>query len=99
MLPYVVKLLRLLLVIPATNAAREKAFFVMKKIRTYLHNFIKNNLLNHVMVVYVHVAHEINREFLGNNQTWLRMFWVNFEFSIITMESSYVALEGRSGKR
>ena len=65
-------MLRLLLVMLATNTSREKAFPEMKKIRMSLHSSIKSNLLNHFMVVHVHTAHEISREFLGNNQTRLR---------------------------
>ena len=71
LLPDVVKLARLLLVMPATNVSSERAFSGMKRIKTYLRNSATNNRLNHCMVVQVHAEDvdkmntiEIAREFI-----------------------------------
>ena len=76
LLPDVVKLARLFLVMPATNASSERAFSGMKRIKTYLRNSTTSNCLNHCMVVHVHVEDvdkmktiEIAREFIEYSQT------------------------------
>ena len=73
LLPDVVKLARLFLVMPATNASSERAF---SGIKTYLRNSTINNRLNHCMVVHVHPEDvdkmntiEIAREFTEYSQT------------------------------
>ena len=48
------KLARLFLVMPATNASSERAFSGIKRIKTYLRNSATKNRLNHCMVVHVH---------------------------------------------
>ena len=81
LLPDVVKLARLSLVMPATNASSERAFSVMRRIKTYLHNSTTNNRLNHCMVVHVHAKDvdkmntiEIAKQFIENSQARLRIF-------------------------
>ena len=81
LLPDVVKLARLFLVMPATNASSERAFSVRRRIKTYLRNSTTNNRLNHCMVVHVHAEHvekmntiEIAKEFIENSQARLRIF-------------------------
>ena len=76
LLPDVVKLARLFLVMPATNASSERAFSGIKRIKTYLRNSTTNNRLNHCMVVHVHPEDvdkmntiEIAREFTEYSQT------------------------------
>ena len=81
LLPDVVKLARLFIVMPATNASSEKAFSGMKRIKTYLRNSATNNRLNHCMVAHVHAEDvdkmntiEIARDFIEYSQTRLRIF-------------------------
>ena len=81
LLPDVVKLARLFIVMPATNASSEKAFSGMKRIKTYLRNSTTNNRLNHCMVAHVHAEDvdkmntiEIARDFIEYSQTRLRIF-------------------------
>ena len=81
LLPDVVKLARLFIVTPATNASSEKAFSGMKRIKTYLRNSTTNNRLNHCMVAHVHAEDvdkmntiEIARDFIEYSQTRLRIF-------------------------
>ena len=75
LLPDVVKLARLFLVMPATNASSERAFLGMKRIKTYLCNSTTNNCLNHCVVVHVHAEDvdkmdtiEIAKEFTEYSQ-------------------------------
>ena len=50
----VVKLTRLLLVIPATNAVSERSFSAMRRIKTYLRSTMLQERLNAVMIMHVH---------------------------------------------
>ena len=81
LLPKVTKLAKLLLVLPATNAANEWSFSAMKCIKTYLRNTISRNRLNHCMLLHVHCKKtdqlniiKIAEEFVGRNQARLRKF-------------------------
>ena len=53
-LPEVTKIKKLLLVLTATNAASERSFSAMKRIKVYLRNTISGNQLNHSMLLHVH---------------------------------------------
>ena len=81
LLPDVVKLARLFLVMPATNASSKRAFSWMKRIKSYLRDSTTNNRLNQCMVVRIHAEDvdnmntiEIAREFIEYNQPRLRIF-------------------------
>ena len=81
LLPDVVKLARLFLVMPATNASNERAFSGMRRIKTYLRNSTTNNRLNHCMAVHVYAEDvdkmntiEIAKEFNENSLARLRIF-------------------------
>lgn len=50
----VIKLGKLLLVMPATNAISERSFSALKRVKTYLRSTTTNNRLNHLMVLHVH---------------------------------------------
>ena len=50
----VVKLLRLLLVMPATNAVSERSFSSMCRIKTYLRSTMSQERLNSTMVLHIH---------------------------------------------
>ena len=48
------KLVRLLLVMPATNAESERAFSAVRCIKTYLRSTMSQQRLNHLMLLHVH---------------------------------------------
>ena len=48
------KLVKLLLVMPATNAVSERSFSAMKRIKSYLRSTMTNNRMNHLMIMHVH---------------------------------------------
>ena len=50
----VVMLVRLLLVMPATNAISERSFSAMRRIKTYLRSTMSQERLNATMVLHVH---------------------------------------------
>jgi hypothetical protein len=50
----VVKLLKLLIVMPATNAVSERSFSAMRRLYTYCRTNMSQNRLNHTMVLHVH---------------------------------------------
>ena len=50
----VVKAVRLILVLPATNASSERSFSALRRIKTYLRTTMSQKRLNHMMLLYVH---------------------------------------------
>ena len=48
------KLLRLLLVMPATNASSERSFSALRRIKTYLRSTMTQARLNHIMIMNIH---------------------------------------------
>ena len=69
LLAEVVKLVRLLLVIPATNhAISERSFLAMSHIKTYLRSTMSQERLNATMVMYVHkdLTDNLDRKSIGN---------------------------------
>ena len=50
----VVKLLCLILVMPATNATSERSFSALKRVKTYLRSSMKQQRLNNLMVLHAH---------------------------------------------
>ena len=54
LLSEVVKLVKLLLVMPATNAISERSFSAMHRIKTYLRSTMMQERLNSVMVLHIH---------------------------------------------
>ena len=54
LLSQVVKLVRLLLVMPDTNAISERSFSAMYHIKTYLRSTMVQERLNSVMVLHIH---------------------------------------------
>ena len=54
MLSEVVKLVRLLLVMPATNTVSERSFSAMRRIKTYLRSTMLQERLNAAMTLHIH---------------------------------------------
>lgn len=50
----VIKVLKLIIVMPATNAVSERSFSAMRRLYTYLRTNMSQNRLNHTMVLHVH---------------------------------------------
>ena len=48
------KLLRLVLVLPATNAVSERSFSALRRVKTFLRSSMTQQRLNHLMVLHVH---------------------------------------------
>ena len=53
-MPQVVYLIKLILVMPATNATSERSFSALKRVKTYLRATMTQKQLNHLMVLHVH---------------------------------------------
>ena len=49
----VYKLLRLALVLPATNAVSENSFSALRRVNTYLRSTMNQSRLNHLMILHV----------------------------------------------
>ena len=58
--PQVLTHLRLLLVIPATSATSERSFSALHLVKTYLRITIKQDRLNHLMILHIHKERRIN---------------------------------------
>ena len=52
----VVKLLTLILVMPATNAVSERSASALRRVKTYLRSTMHQDRLNHLMIMHVHKA-------------------------------------------
>lgn len=48
------KLVKLLVVMPATNAASERSFSAVRRIKTYLRSTMSQQRLNHLMLLHIH---------------------------------------------
>ncbi|NKC02343.1 MAG: hypothetical protein GKR90_28105 [Pseudomonadales bacterium] len=61
-------LARLILVLPATNAASERSFSNMKRIKTYSRSTMKQDRLNHLMIlnIYKELANELDLAAVAN---------------------------------
>ena len=74
-------LVRLILVLPATNAISERSFSAMRRIKTFLRTTMLQKRLNHLMVLHIHKAltdklsvERIANEFVSRKEERLRIF-------------------------
>ena len=81
LLSEVVKLMKLVLVMPATNATSERSFSALRRVKTYLRSSMKQSRLNHLMILHVHkeMTDSLNlvdcaNDFVGSNEHRLRVF-------------------------
>ena len=49
----VIKLVKLILVMPATNVVNGRSFLSLKRMKTYLHSTTANNRLNHLLILLI----------------------------------------------
>ncbi len=54
LLSEVVKLMKLILVMPATKATSERSFSALKRVKTYLRSSMTQTRSNHLMLLHVH---------------------------------------------
>ena len=68
LLSELIKVVKFLLVMPATNAISERSFSSLKRVKTYLRATMKENRLNHLMTLHVHKFRndELNLTSIGN---------------------------------
>ena len=50
----IVKLMKLVLVMPATNASSERTFSAMHRVKSYLRATMSQERLNHLMILHAH---------------------------------------------
>ena len=62
-------LLKLILVMPATNAVSERSFSAMKRVKNYLRSTMTQQRLNHLMIMHVHKEQvdKLNMADIGND--------------------------------
>lgn len=77
--PQTSRLLQLLLVMPATSATSERSFSSLRHIKTYLRTTMKQDRLNHFMMLYIHKDRKVDiikamREFVQFNDERLHVF-------------------------
>ena len=77
--PQTSRLLQLLLVMPATSATAERSFSSLRHVKTYLRTTMKQERLNHLMMIYIHQDKKIDieeamNEFILLNDERIRVF-------------------------
>ena len=74
-------ILKLVLVMPATNASSERSFSALRRVKSYLRSTMRQDRLNHLMVLHIHDERtdeldlkEVVNEFVGDCEHRLRTF-------------------------
>ena len=74
-------LLKLILIMPDTNATSERSFSALRRLKTYLRSSMSQQRLNHLMLLHVHKERtdaldleEAAREFIVNSEHRQRIF-------------------------
>ena len=77
----VVTVMKLLLVMPATNATSERSFSAMRRVKSYLRSTMGQERLNHLMTLHVHKEStdslnlvQVANEFVCGNESRQRLF-------------------------
>ncbi len=83
LLQEVVTLIKLILVMPATNATSERSFSALRRVKTYLRATMTQQRLNHLMLMHVHKERLdaidlkiIANEFCATREYRLRIFGI-----------------------
>ena len=81
LLSAVIVVIKLILVLPATNASSERSFSAMRRIKSYLRSTMSQGRLNHIMVLSVHkdLTDKLNlvdvaNDFVSASENHLRVF-------------------------
>ena len=84
----VTKLLKLLLVMPATNAESERSFSALRRLKSYLRSTMSQQCLNHLMLLQVHKSHidslnlvEVANDFITGHEHRKDVFGTQFNVS------------------
>ena len=68
LIPEVMSLVKIILVMPATNASSEHAFSALRRVKSYLRTTMLNNCLSHLMTCTVHkLVKELNIKQVTND--------------------------------
>ena len=74
-------IVKLIFVMPATNAVSERSFSALRRVKTYLRSTMKQTRLNHLMILHVHKEktgslnlHDIGNEFERCSEHRLSVF-------------------------
>ena len=77
----VVKLAKLILVMPATNSTSERSFSALRRLKTYLRSTMTQQRLNNLMILHIHKEHtdsldimKVANEFIGRNERRVHIF-------------------------
>ena len=77
----VVTLLKLILVLPSTNAVSERSFSAMRRLKTYLRTTMTQERLNHLLLLHIHKDRtdtlscvEVAKTFVGDSEHRLSVF-------------------------
>ena len=64
----VIKIAKIMLVMPATNALSERSFSALKRVKTYLRSTITDSRLNHILTLHIHkeATDSLNLEEVAN---------------------------------
>ena len=80
-MPQVIYLIKLILVMPATNATSERSFSALKRVKTYLRATMSQERLNHLMLLHVHKLETdlldstaIGNKFVAGSEHRLKLF-------------------------
>ena len=84
--PQVSKLFRLLLTMPATSATSKRSFSALRHIKTYLLTTMKQERLNHLMIIHIHKDRLIDfksaiQEFIHTKENRINTFG-HFKYNI-----------------
>ena len=73
--------IKLILVMPATNAVSERSFNALRRVKTYLRATMTQKRLNHLIILHVHKdltdklnLNDIGNDFVGQSEHLLALF-------------------------
>ena len=82
------KLVKLLLVMPATNAQSERSFSAVRRVKMYLRATMSQQRLNHLMLLHVHKGQtdalnlvDVANDFICGHDNRKNVFGTKFESS------------------
>ncbi len=82
------KLVKLLYVMPATNAESERSFSTVRRIKSYLRSTMSQQRLNHLMLLNIHKSFtdklnlvDVANDFIAGNEHRKNVFGIEFKVS------------------
>ena len=87
------KLVKLLLVMPATNASSERSFGAVRRVKTYLRSTMSQRRLNHLILLHVHKDHidglnllDVANDFIADSEHRKHVIGTEFKSSNVHLE-------------